>query len=86
MLSCGLVNLPKDILVVVDSELENSQGMVCGGNEDNFHFINVDLKVIENIKYFDLIAVKEEDTCACCGGKHLTKNERKVEKRKSIYC
>lgn len=66
---CGLVNLPKDILVVVDSELENSQGMVCGGNEENFHFINVDLKVIENIKYFDLIAVKEEDTCACCGGK-----------------
>ena len=37
--------------------------MVCGGNEENFHFINVDLKVIENIKYFDLIAVKEEDTC-----------------------
>ena len=66
---CGLVNLPKDILVVVDSELENSQGMVCGGNEDNFHFINVDLKVIENIKYFDLIAVKERDVCACCGGK-----------------
>ena len=66
---CGLVNLPKDILVVVDIELENSQGMVCGGNEENFHFINVDLKVIENIKYFDLIAVKEEDTCACCGGK-----------------
>ena len=66
---CGLVDLPKDILVVVDSELENSQGMVCGGNEDNFHFINVDLKVIENIKYFDLIAVKEGDVCACCGGK-----------------
>ena len=66
---CGLVDLPKDILVVVDSELENSQGMVCGGNEENFHFINVDLKVIENIKYFDLTAVKEEDTCACCGGK-----------------
>ena len=66
---CGVLNLPKDILVVVDSELENSQGMVCGGNEENFHFINVDLKVIENIKYFDLIAVKEEDTCACCGGK-----------------
>lgn len=66
---CGILDLPKDILVVVDSELENSQGMVCGGNEENFHFINVDLKVIENIKYFDLIAVKEEDTCTCCGGK-----------------
>lgn len=66
---CGLVDLPKDILVVVDSELENSEGMVCGGDEENFHFINVDLKVIENIKYFDLIAVKEGDVCACCGGK-----------------
>lgn len=66
---CGIVDLPKDILIVVDSELENSQAMVCGGNEENFHFINVDLKVIENIKYFDLIAVKEEDVCACCGGK-----------------
>lgn len=66
---CGVLNLPKDILVVIDSELENSQGMVCGGNEENFHFVNVDLKAIENIKYFDLIAVKEEDTCTCCGGK-----------------
>ena len=29
---CGLVNLPKDILVVVDSELENSQGMAKSSN------------------------------------------------------
>ncbi|PRM88604.1 proline--tRNA ligase [Aliarcobacter cryaerophilus] len=66
---CGLVDLPKDILVVIDSELENSQAMVCGANEENFHFVNVDLKAIENIKYFDLIAVKEGDICSCCGGK-----------------
>lgn len=66
---CGIVDLPKDILVVVDSELENSQAMVCGANEENFHFVNVDLKAIENIRYFDLIAVKEGDICSCCGGK-----------------
>ncbi|PRM90173.1 proline--tRNA ligase [Aliarcobacter cryaerophilus] len=66
---CGMVDLPKDILVVVDSELENSQAMVCGANEENFHFVNVDLKAIENIRYFDLIAVKEGDICSCCGGK-----------------
>ncbi|MFA7085722.1 MAG: proline--tRNA ligase [Aliarcobacter sp.] len=66
---CGVLNLPKDILVVIDSELENSQAMVCGANEENFHFVNVDLKAIENIKYFDLIAVKEGDICSCCGGK-----------------
>ena len=33
---CGLV-IYKRYFKVVDSELENSQGMVCGGNEDNFH-------------------------------------------------
>ncbi|MCT7468142.1 proline--tRNA ligase [Aliarcobacter cryaerophilus] len=66
---CGLVDLPKDILVVVDSELENSQGMVCGANEENYHLVNVDLNTIENIKYADLIAVQEGDICSCCGGK-----------------
>ena len=66
---CGIVDLPKEILVVVDRELENSQAMVCGANEENFHFVNVDLKAIENIRYFDLIAVKEGDICSCCGGK-----------------
>ncbi|AYJ79550.1 proline--tRNA ligase [Aliarcobacter cryaerophilus ATCC 43158] len=66
---CGVLNLPKDILVVIDSELENSKALVCGANEENFHFVNVDLKAIENIKYFDLVAVKEGDICTCCGGK-----------------
>ncbi|AXK49428.1 proline--tRNA ligase [Aliarcobacter trophiarum LMG 25534] len=66
---CGIKDLPKDILVVVDSELENSKGLVCGANEENFHLVNVDLKTLENIKYFDLIAVKEGDICSCCGGK-----------------
>lgn len=66
---CGVKDLPKDILVVVDSELENSQAMVCGANEESFHFVNVDLKVIQNLRYFDLIAVKEGDSCSCCGGR-----------------
>ncbi|WWW12221.1 proline--tRNA ligase [Arcobacter cryaerophilus gv. pseudocryaerophilus] len=66
---CGLVDLPKDILVVIDSELENSQGMVCGGNEAGYHLVNVDLTAIENIKYADLITVQEGDICSCCGGK-----------------
>lgn len=66
---CGLVNLPKDILFVVDRELKDAKAMVCGANEENFHFTNVDLSKFEDIKYFDLICVKEGDTCSCCGGK-----------------
>ncbi|MDD2507834.1 MAG: proline--tRNA ligase [Aliarcobacter skirrowii] len=66
---CGLVDLPKDTIFVVDSELKDSKAMVCGANEAGYHLVNVDLTAIENIKYADLITVQEEDTCSCCGGK-----------------
>ncbi|MCT7445795.1 proline--tRNA ligase [Aliarcobacter skirrowii] len=66
---CGLVDLPKDTIFVVDSELKDSKAMVCGANEAGYHLVNVDLTTIENIKYADLITVQEEDTCSCCGGK-----------------
>ncbi|PWE22829.1 proline--tRNA ligase [Aliarcobacter skirrowii] len=66
---CGLVDLPKDTIFVVDSELKDSKAMVCGANEAGYHLVNVDLTAIENIKYADLIAVQEADICSCCGGK-----------------
>ncbi len=66
---CGLVDLPKDTIFVVDSELKDSKAMVCGANESGYHLVNIDLTAIENIKYADLITVQEEDTCSCCCGK-----------------
>ncbi|RXJ96875.1 proline--tRNA ligase [Arcobacter sp. AHV-9/2010] len=66
---CGIVDLPKDTIFVVDSELKDSKAMVCGANEARYHMVNVDLSAIENIKYADLITVQEGDTCSCCGGK-----------------
>jgi len=57
------------VLVVVDSELEGSNSIVCGANEENYHLINVDITKIENIVFKDLVAVKEGDICNCCGGK-----------------
>ncbi|WP_066352557.1 proline--tRNA ligase [Aliarcobacter skirrowii] len=66
---CGLVDLPKDTIFVVDSELKDSKAMVCGANEAGYHLVNVDLTAIENIKYADLITVQEGDICSCCGGK-----------------
>ncbi|QKF73981.1 prolyl-tRNA synthetase [Aliarcobacter faecis] len=65
---CGIKNLVKDILVVIDSELEASNSLVCGANEENYHLINVDLTKIANLTFKDLIAVKEGDICYCCGG------------------
>jgi len=64
---CGLIDL--NTTFVVDNELKNSAGLICGANEENFHYINVNLKDLENIKYSDLIAVQEGDFCICCEGK-----------------
>ncbi|RBQ32476.1 proline--tRNA ligase [Arcobacter sp. FW59] len=64
---CGFLNLNANF--VVDNELKDNFGLVCGANDENYHFINADLRSLENVKYFDLVAVQEGDICSCCGGK-----------------
>ncbi|WP_320036138.1 proline--tRNA ligase [Halarcobacter sp.] len=65
---CGIVDLPKDIKVFVDNELKEDNNLVCGANEENYHFTGVDLTSME-LEYADLIAVQEGDLCPCCDGK-----------------
>lgn len=66
---CGIIDLPKDVKVVVDQELKADNNLVCGANEENYHFTGVDLTTIEDLNFADLIAVQEGDSCSCCGGK-----------------
>lgn len=66
---CGVLDLPEDTVFVIDSELKGSNSMVCGANENSYHYINVDLNSIENIKYFDLVKVEIGDSCSTCNGK-----------------
>ena len=66
---CGIVDLPKNIKVVIDNELKDENNLVCGANEENYHLKGVDLTSIEGLNFADLVAVAQGDTCACCGGK-----------------
>ena len=66
---CGIIGLPENIQIVVDNELKVDNNLVCGANEENYHYKGVDLTSIEGLIYKDLIAVKEGDICSCCGGK-----------------
>ena len=66
---CGIVGLHENIQVVVDTELKDDNNLVCGANEENYHYKGVDLTSINGLEYKDLIAVKEGDICSCCGGK-----------------
>jgi len=65
---CGPFGLAEDITFVVDKEIKDEVGLVCGANEENYHFTGTDLSSLKDVKYFDLIAVQEGDACSCCGG------------------
>ena len=71
---CGPFNLPENITFIVDNELKDEVGLVCGANEENYHFTGTDLSTLKDVKYFDLVAVQEGDKCPSCGGSlHYTK-------------
>ncbi|RXJ86289.1 proline--tRNA ligase [Arcobacter sp. CECT 8985] len=65
---CGVIDLPKDIKVVVDSELKDDNNVVCGANEEEYHLTGVDLTSLE-LTFKDLILVQEGDNCPHCDGK-----------------
>ncbi|PUE66058.1 proline--tRNA ligase [Arcobacter caeni] len=65
---CGVFGLPSNITFVVDNEIKNAKGLASGANEINYHLINTDLSTLNDVKYFDLVAVQENDSCSCCGG------------------
>ncbi|QSZ42076.1 proline--tRNA ligase [Sulfurimonas aquatica] len=55
---------------VIDSDLKAAKNMICGANELDYHFVGVDLSVIDEVAYyFDIAEVNEGDGCPCCDGK-----------------
>jgi len=54
---------------VIDSDLKDAKAMICGANEQDYHFIGVDLSVIGEVAYFaDIAEVNEGDVCPHCDG------------------
>ncbi len=54
---------------IFDHDVKDAKQMICGANEADFHFIGVDLSVIEDAVFADLAEVKEGDGCPHCSGK-----------------
>lgn len=52
---------------VIDSDLKDAKDMICGANEADYHYIGVDLSVLNDVAYFEDIAeVNEGDICPHC--------------------
>lgn len=57
------------IRIVMDNDTLNAKAMICGANEVDYHFVGVDLSVMGDVTYADLVAVSQGDGCPRCSGK-----------------
>jgi prolyl-tRNA synthetase len=59
------------IRMVMDNDTKCATTMITGANEADYHFVGVDLSVMNEAHFADLISVQEGDGCPHCGGKIL---------------
>ncbi|HEX5328788.1 proline--tRNA ligase [Sulfuricurvum sp.] len=59
------------IRIVMDNDTKGATSMICGANEADYHFVGVDLSVMNEEHFADLVSVQEGDGCPHCGGKIL---------------
>lgn len=64
----GFVNL-KNVDFFIDKELKNESNMLIGANEKDYHLIGIDVVNLNENRFKDLVQVRENDLCACCGGR-----------------
>ena len=54
---------------VIDSDLKSAKNLICGANEADYHFVGVDLGILDDVAYFaDIAEVNEGDICPYCEG------------------
>ncbi|HQS66185.1 MAG TPA: proline--tRNA ligase [Sulfuricurvum sp.] len=59
------------IRLVMDNDTKNATAMITGANEVDYHFVGVDLSVMNEAVFADLVEVQEGDGCPHCDGKLL---------------
>lgn len=64
----GLRNITNAKYIIFDDELIDARDLICGANEENYHFVGVDLSKFENITYKPLVEVSNGDKCINCDG------------------
>ena len=64
----GFIDLPKGLRAVFDIELEDSENLITGANEADYHYVGAKLD-LPNISFADIAKVREGDICPICGGR-----------------
>ncbi len=58
---------------VFDRSLKGAKQLICGANEKDYHYVGVDMSVLDGALFADLYTAKENDGCPRCKGKLLYK-------------
>ena len=53
---------------VIDTDLYEAKNMICGANEKDYHFVGVDMSVMNEAFFADISEVAEGDGCPYCEG------------------
>ncbi|PAF50601.1 proline--tRNA ligase [Helicobacter sp. 13S00477-4] len=64
----ALKNLTNANYIIFDIDLKDEGDLICGANEEDYHFIGVDLSTFEGLCYEDITKVKIKDKCCFCNG------------------
>lgn len=54
--------------IIFDEDLIDARDIICGGNQQDTHFVGVDFSQFEKMVYAPLCVVREGDVCVYCGG------------------
>lgn len=69
----GPVNPAKGITVVYDRSLEGTRNLICGANEEGYHFRGVNMdRDVPNAEYVDVAKATVGGVCPKCGKHSLT--------------
>lgn len=69
----GPVNLAKGITMVYDRSLEGTRNLVCGANEEGYHFTGLNMdRDVPNAEYVDVAKATVGGVCPKCGKHSLT--------------
>lgn len=69
---CGPYRQNAKCTVIYDKSLEGIESLLCGGNEENYHYVGLNIKRdIGDVEYVDVAKIKTGGICPCCGKKTI---------------
>lgn len=69
----GPWNLEGDFTVLYDNSLKDTNNMVCGANETDYHYTGLDMaRDLPDAEYHDFAKITDGGICPKCGKPHIT--------------